>query len=214
MEDGVDIKKLRKSLNMTQKAFADYCGVTDRTVQKWEAGSSMPPLVIKFFKQMKNENDSGFASKSELKSASVDESSDYTLVPLIHIDSVGGMHSDNAIVDEPEYVEGYVPFVGARSDDRAIYQSGDSMTPTIPPGSIMLVRQVRDWREYFGYGNIFVLELRDGRRITKEVRRYDEDPKNYVTCVSHNPNVADEELPKSMIFGVWKVVKIQIDKGW
>ena len=43
------------------------------------------------------------------------------------------------------------------------------MIPTIPPGSLMLIREVANWREYFGYGNIFVIVLKDGRRITKEM---------------------------------------------
>ena len=88
------------------------------------------------------------------------------------------------------------------------------MYPTIPSGAALLIREVVDWREYFGYGNIYVLWLRDGRRITKEVRRYDADPKNYVWCVSYNPDVADEELPRSMIRGVWKVIKYIADFGW
>ena len=138
----------------------------------------------------------------------------YKLVPLVHIDSVGGMQSNNSITDEPQYIEGYIPFVNAKDDDRAIIQSGTSMIPTIPPGSFMQLREVENWREYFGYGNIFVIELKDGRRITKEVRRYDENPKDYVLCVSHNPDVAPEELPKSMIASVWKVIKILTDKGW
>lgn len=138
----------------------------------------------------------------------------YKLVPVIHIDSVGGMHSNNDLVGEPQYIEGYVPFVNAKDDDKAIYQSGDSMIPTIPPGSLMQIREVKNWREYFGYGNIFVIELSDGRRITKEVSRYEENPKGYVWCVSHNPNVPDEELPKSMIVSVWKVIKVLTDKGW
>lgn len=138
----------------------------------------------------------------------------YKLVPLVHIDSVGGMRSKNSISDEPQYIEGYIPFVNAREEDRAIIQSGTSMTPTIPPGSFLQIREVVNWREYFGYGNIFVIELTDGRRITKEVRRYDENPKDYVLCVSHNPDVAPEELPKSMIASVWKVIKVLMDKGW
>ena len=138
----------------------------------------------------------------------------YKLVPIVHIDSVGGMRSNNSITDEPQYIEGYIPFVNAHDDDKAIFQSGTSMIPTIPPGSIMQLREVKNWREYFGYGNIFVIELTDGRRITKEVRRYDENPKDYVLCVSHNPDVAPEELPKSMIASVWKVIKILMDKGW
>lgn len=138
----------------------------------------------------------------------------YLLVPLIHIDSVGGMDSPNSITGEPQYMEGYVPFVNAQEGDRAIFQSGTSMIPTIPPGSIMQIRKVENWGEYFGYGNIFVIELKDGRRITKEIRKYSENPQEYVWCVSHNPEVEDEELPKSMITSVWKVIKILTDKGW
>lgn len=138
----------------------------------------------------------------------------YRLVPIIHIDSVGGMHSQNSIVQEPQYIEGYAPFAGAKEGDVCIIQSGDSMIPTCPAGSLLLVRQVLDWREYFGYGNIFVLVLTDGRRITKEVTKYAPDPQNYVWCVSHNPDVPDEELPKSMIAAVWKVIKILVNKGW
>ena len=139
---------------------------------------------------------------------------DYKLIPLIHIDSVGGMHSKNDVVDEIEYIEKYVPFMEAHDGDKAIFQSGDSMIPTIPPGSILQIREVENWREYFGYGGIFVLLLKDGLRITKEVNRYDPDPKNYVMCISHNPSVADEELPKAMIVAVWKVIKILTDRGW
>lgn len=139
---------------------------------------------------------------------------DYRLVPIVHIDSVGGMHSQNSIVQEPQYIEGYAPFTDAREGDICIIQSGDSMTPTCPAGSLLLIRRVESWREYLGYGNIFVLELTDGRRITKEVTKYAENPKDYVWCVSHNPDVPDEELPKSMIVSVWKVIKIQTDKGW
>ena len=47
---------------------------------------------------------------------------DYRMVPIIHIDSVGGIHSSNDIIEEPEYIEGYVPFTGARDGDLVIYE--------------------------------------------------------------------------------------------
>ena len=152
--------------------------------------------------------------KSNEDEINTKDGANYLLVPIIHIDSVGGIHSNNSITGEPQYIEGYVPFVNAREGDKAIFQSGTSMIPTIPPGSIMQIREVVNWKEYFGYGNIFVIELKDGRRITKEVKRYDENPQEYIWCVSHNPEVQDEELPKSLIASVWKVVKILTDKGW
>lgn len=140
--------------------------------------------------------------------------SEYRLVPLIQIDSVGGIHSPNSLDFSEQYVIRRMPFTEAQEGDVAILQSGNSMYPTIPAGSALLIRQVVDWQEYFGYGNIYVLWLRDGRRITKEIRRYDADPRNYVWCVSYNPDVADEELPRSMIRGVWKVIKYIADLGW
>lgn len=53
-----EIADLRKSLKMTQKEFADFCGVTDRTVQKWEGGSPIPPLVRKLFGYIEAESNS------------------------------------------------------------------------------------------------------------------------------------------------------------
>lgn len=136
------------------------------------------------------------------------------MVPLIHIDSVGGVHSENLIESSEQYVEQWIPLPDARHGDLAIMQSGDSMSPTIPPGAVLQIRRVVEWQEYFGYGNVFVLWLSDERRITKQVLKYAPDPKNYVTCHSYNPESADEELPKSMIKEVWKVVNVLINKGW
>lgn len=48
------------------------------------------------------------------KQAEVPSNATYKLVPVVHIDSVGGMHSNNDIVSEPQYVEGYIPFVNAK----------------------------------------------------------------------------------------------------
>ena len=137
-----------------------------------------------------------------------------TLVPLINIDSVGGVYSPNRLTNSEQYIERMIPFPDARPGDVAILQSGNSMAPTIPAGAILQIRRVDGWREYFGYGGDFVLWLEDDRRITKQVLKYAPDPQNYVTCHSYNPEAADEELPKSMIKEVWKVVNVLINKGW
>lgn len=139
----------------------------------------------------------------------------YKLVPLINMDAVGGIHSENEVVlSEPEYLLGRVAFNDAQDGDLCIPVSGNSMTPTCPPGSIVLMREVSDWKEYFGFGNIFVLLLIDGRRIIKEVTRYEDNPKDYVLCISHNTSVPSEELPKKFINRVWKVIKILVNEGW
>ena len=134
-------------------------------------------------------------------------------LPLIHIDSVGGIHSDNAIV-APEYIERYVPFMDSQADDFCIYQSGESMSPTIPSGAILHLREVVNWQEYFGYGGYFVLLLADGRRITKQVLRGETDPNKFVLCKSINPDHSDEELPRSFIRRVFKIINVLTNNGW
>ena len=219
-----DLKGLRKEVGMTQAQMALLlnCGQTNISMQEKSnrdlTDEQMEILIEKFGSDVirkyiiniKNhpaviDEGNEFAQK---------EGNNYRLVPIVHIDSVGGMYSDNSIIGEPQYIEGYIPFVNARESDIAIMQTGTSMIPTIPPGSILQLRKVENWREYFGYGNIFVIELTDGRRITKEVSRYDNNPKDFIWCISHNPNVPDEELPKDMIKSVWKVIKVLTNKGW
>lgn len=137
----------------------------------------------------------------------------YRLVPLLNLDAVGGMHSLNSVTG-PEYTERLIPFTDAQDGDMALVISGNSMDPTCPAGSKVLLREVKNWQEYFGFGNIFVIHLTDDRRILKEVQKYHEDPKNYILCKSHNDKYPEEELPKSMIKSVWKVVKILNERGW
>ena len=207
-----------KSQGISQRTFTKTVGLSPAFVNSIRV-SIQPKTVEKICKCYTQLNSSwlltgeGEMLKKEGEAAAKPAAPDYRLVPIIHIDSVGGMHSENSILS-PEYIEGHIPMTGARSDDVAIYQSGDSMSPAIPSGALLLLREVEDWYEYIGYGNVFVLLLNDGRRITKEVQRYREDPENYYWCVSYNPNVADEELPKRMIRRVWKVIKVLVDNGW
>lgn len=141
--------------------------------------------------------------------------SNYRFLPLINLDSVAGMHRTNEVVQsEAEYIIRYIAFSDVREDDMCIPITGNSMAPTCPAGSIVVVREVENWREYFGYGNIYVLVLDDGRRILKEVTKYDSNPKDYILCVSHNKSYPEEELPRKNIVGVWKVIKILVNHGW
>lgn len=40
--DQHDIKDLRKRVGMTQKRMADYLGVAEFTIRRWETGESKP----------------------------------------------------------------------------------------------------------------------------------------------------------------------------
>lgn len=138
----------------------------------------------------------------------------YRLVPVYNFDAIGSLHNGNEITDAPAFIEKYVPFTGAHDDDICVHVTGNSMLPTYSPGTLLLLRRVEGWREYFGYGHTFILFLNDGRRILKEVRKFGENPKEYVLCVSHNKEYEPEELPKAMIVSVYKVIMSLANEGF
>lgn len=43
---GKFIAEMRKQHNLTQRAFADALGISDKTVSKWECGNGMPELSL------------------------------------------------------------------------------------------------------------------------------------------------------------------------
>jgi len=46
VRSGIDIKKVRKNLNMTQKVFAETYGFGLETVRKWEQGVNSPDRSV------------------------------------------------------------------------------------------------------------------------------------------------------------------------
>jgi len=139
-----------------------------------------------------------------------DRSEDYRLVPLITLDLIGKDISEYKSQRDIKKV----PFLGAEETDVCFTVIGSSMLPTYQPGSIALAREVKNWRDYFGYGEIYCILLADGRKVLREVRKYEAYPKDYVLCVPHNENVAAEELPKAMIQRVWKIVQVLLPENW
>lgn len=227
MNPSEKIEAILKHLDLNAKAFADALGYERPQIiydiQKGKTKRISPELADKItsvFSEISrswllaDEGDMFVVDTEDKVYRNVKSGTRQNMIPLIHVDSVGGVHSENALTPSEQYVERLVPFPDVHEGDVAILQSGDSMTPTIPAGAILQIRKVESWREYFGYGGDFVLWLKDGRRITKQVLKYSPDPANYITCHSYNPEAADEELPKSMVREVWKVVNVLINKGW
>lgn len=42
----MNIKELRKAVNMTQKAFSEYLNIPKRTIEDWENDRRTPPCYV------------------------------------------------------------------------------------------------------------------------------------------------------------------------
>ena len=132
-------------------------------------------------------------------------------IPVLNLDSRGGFLSNDVI--EPEYVINYIPFSRstAQQGDVVINVFGDSMSPKFPNGSLILIRKVELWREFLELNNPYVIDIKDGRRILKIVRRAD-DATQYMLC-SYNPAYEPQAIPKTIIRGIYRVLMTVRQEG-
>lgn len=139
------------------------------------------------------------------KRQSISETADgYKLVPLYNMDARGGFGA-NYEVDCTEYVVDHIPFKDAKDKDICVPVSGKSMMPTFCPGTVVLLHEIENWIEFLETGQIYVLILKDGRRLIKELRRSEEDRQANYLCVSHNPDYEPVELQRKLIHKVYMV---------
>lgn len=133
-------------------------------------------------------------------------------IPLVDIKLVGNDDMDGVAMGGWEACDMSAYFSTGIDGDLAVCQHDDSMAPVIPAGSILLIRKVKYWKEFLGYGNDFVVVLVDGRRVTKTLVKGDREDE--VLARSYNPMVADERLPVGIISEMWKVISVCSNKGW
>lgn len=142
--------------------------------------------------------------KSEDMQMESTEQNSYRLVPMYNMDARGGF-GNNDQVDVAEYVIDYIPFKDAKQDDICVPIIGNSMAPTYCAGSTVLLHRIEDWQEFLELGQVYMIVLKDGRRLIKELRTSQEDKKSKYLCVSHNPTFDPVELPKNMISQIFLV---------
>ena len=61
----VDVKKIRKTMKITQSDLAKECGVTLRTIQNWEKGETIPSSMQKLLQNIFEQYETNSQSVSE-----------------------------------------------------------------------------------------------------------------------------------------------------
>lgn len=81
---------------------------------------------------------------------------------------------------------------------------GDSMKPKYYPGSVMVIREIKMWREFLELGSSYVFEMKDGSRIVRNARRSKKE--DCFLLVSENPQYDPMDIPKSMIGKIYQIL--------
>lgn len=202
-KDPFDLRSFRILNKLSQDDLSKYFQVPIEWISEIE--NKQRPMPSDFLDKIENEGlydvAKGYLLTTEAE-ISLANNSNYKLLPLVNIDIVGGLSND--VVDASQYVVGYIPFVNAQEGDICCQVTGRSMYPLYPGGCIVQLRKVIKWREYLEYGQVYVIDLEDGRRLIKEIKKGKND--NFFLLVSCNKEFEDREIPTDMIYSIWLVL--------
>jgi Predicted transcriptional regulator len=153
----IDVRDLRKNLNVSQEKLAEMLGVHPRTIQNYEVGGVIPnakrAILHSLYEKAITQKSTDNIPASE---------PEYTL--LLPIAAIGGHLNDFTVGVKGSDCERIVsPIKGA---DFAITVTGDSMAPEYPSGSQVLIKKVNE-RAFLSWGNVFVLDTVNGTVIKK-----------------------------------------------
>lgn len=153
-------------------------------------------------------NNSINTSKTSAPAVSSSSIEETKRVPLIPFEAQGGQLDgfarNGVTLAQCETVP--TPFKGAQF---AISVRGQSMSPTYPSGCVLFIsKNIADWVEW---GKVYVLDTENGV-IVKQLAPSSLG-NDFVCCKSFNdaPEFAPFDVPKSTIFGIYRVVGALIE---
>ena len=220
-----ELKQWRKSLNVTQKEFAVLIGQGERTVQVWESGQGIPEEKAEYLRVLVEQNYAKLRIEKDTLSSLPHQKAEITdkhapavssssteeetkRVPLIPFEARGGQLDgfarNGVTLAQCETVP--TPFKGAQF---AISVRGQSMSPAYPSGCVLFIsKNIADWVEW---GKVYVLDTENGV-IVKQLAPSSLG-NDFVCCKSFNdaPEFAPFDVPKSTIFGIYRVVGALIE---
>lgn len=134
---------------------------------------------------------------------------DRRTVPLLPVEAYAGnlsAVSDGVMPYECEQIE--APVKGC---DFAIRTVGNSMTPEIESGTILYLAKIND-AAFIPYGNPMVIDTENG--VYVKVVNPSEKGDDYLRAHSYNPAYSDFDIPKSSIYGIYRVVWLGMPPRW
>lgn len=136
---------------------------------------------------------------SSVKRSSLDMG---VMVPFYDVEFALGY--DEMYNDTPNVPTKYISIPGYEKADFWCRASGDSMKPVINNGDIIALKTVNDWQSFLPMNEVYAITTTNDLRTVKVVRRGLDDA--HFTLHAYNEEFEDQEIPKSAITKVFKVL--------
>lgn len=111
---------------------------------------------------------------------------------------------DEMYNDTPNVPTKYISIPGYEKADFWCRASGDSMKPVINNGDIIALKTVNDWQSFLPMNEVYAIMTTNDLRTVKVVRKGSDEA--HFTLHAYNEDFEDQEIPKSAITKVFKVL--------
>ncbi len=124
-------------------------------------------------------------------------------VPYYNVDFIGGFDLvENDQTTTPDY---YIDFQKYNSADCWCNVTGHSMEPSISNGDIIALKEIKEWRIFLPFGEIYAIVTSEHRTIKKVTGSL--NPEKFLLIpLNSSTEFQPQEIPISIIMKVYKVL--------
>lgn len=197
----IALKEIRKTLNLSQEEVAQALQIQTTTYSKIERG--MIQLTIsRLFELARVFNLSPeeiLTYNKPKKAIAKSGQGNITYVPV---------HAQAGFLDnfaDQTKAEKFITFTIPTFTEKALFMisvEGDSMYPTITPGTFIIIKEVQN-KNFIKWGEPHVIVTTDGR-VVKRVLQSQE--KECITLYSDNKLYQPYDIPKAEILSLWLIL--------
>ncbi|WP_288896992.1 S24 family peptidase [uncultured Capnocytophaga sp.] len=160
------------------------------------------------FQRIENEYNESEEQDDSLPVLITDDMVSNVKVPFYEVDFAGGFNSPEMFSQvKPSFVISSPSFAGA---DFACVLTGNSMSKRIKSGSVIGLKEIKEWWEYFPTNEIYAIVTKNGLRTVKIVKRSKKE--GYIDLIPdplpefNNPSFEMETIRMNYVIGFYQVI--------
>lgn len=203
----------RNKYGLSLQRIQELTNLPLKTLKAYDNGSKeMPDDILEafdnLFQRIENEYNEREEENTTIPVLITDDMVSNVKVPFYEVDFAGGFTSPEMFSEvKPSFVISSPSFSGA---DFACVLTGNSMSRRIKNGSVIGLKKINEWWEYFPTNEIYAIVTKNGLRTVKIVKRSSES--GYIDLIPdplpeyNNPPYETETIRMEYVIGFYQVV--------
>ena len=203
----------RNKYGLSLQRIQELTNLPLKTLKAYDNGSKeMPDDILEafdnLFQRIENEYNEREEENTTIPVLITDDMVSNVKVPFYEVDFAGGFTSPEMFSEvKPSFVISSPSFSGA---DFACVLTGNSMSRRIKNGSVIGLKKINEWWEYFPTNEIYAIVTKNGLRTVKIVKRSSKS--GYIDLIPdplpeyNNPPYETETIRMEYVIGFYQIV--------